>query len=493
MSLQSIVNVTITKESATVARTGFGTPLIAAYFSTDHFLDRARVYTDLDGIVADGFGPDHWVHRKATAIQAQNPKVDNFVVGRRANPIDRKVRLTPAVSPPPLTDFKVTVNDQTATYTTTATPTVAAITAGIFAAINALMPAAWTATTAYISGQRVKNNGNIYQATAPGTSAASGGPSGTRSAIVDGTVTWKFIGPTVTASDVGPGTSVLVDQDTAGPPFHIEVEKRQLWIMKDETADPGIVTDISAIRTDITGNDSWYAVVTDSHDEATIEALAANIETLRKLYVSTNADDELMTSSTIDLGSDLQASAFAQTSLMRHFDSSQSIDAAWVGALLPFDPGSATWKFKTLEGVTPEILTAAETAFLDGKNVNHYQNIGGVNMASEGVTSSGEFIDVTRTIHALTAAIEEDVFAVLAASLKVPFTDLGIAVIENALRGTLQRFVRQGALSTFLITVPREADVSPADKAARTLRDIFFTAELTGAVHKVIINGKLTV
>lgn len=162
MSLQSIVNVTITKESATVARTGFGTPLIAAYFSTDHFLDRARVYTDLDGIVADGFGPDHWVHRKATAIQAQNPKVDNFVVGRRANPIDRKVRLTPAVSPPPLTDFKVTVNDQTATFTTDSTPTVAEVTAGIFAAINALMPPAWTATTAYIPGQRVKNNGNIY-------------------------------------------------------------------------------------------------------------------------------------------------------------------------------------------------------------------------------------------------------------------------------------------------------------------------------------------
>lgn len=491
MSLQTIVDVTITKESATVARTGYGKPLIAAYFSTDHFLDRAREYEDLDGLGDDGFGEDHWVYKKAAAILSQNPKVDSFVVGRRALGVDRAVRLTPAASPPALTAFKVTLNDQVATFTTDASPTVAEVTAGITTALNGTIPSAWAGVTAYAVGDRVKNGGNVYKATTAGTSAASGGPTGTKSAITDGTVVWKFTGATATATDNT--THVTVAQDTAGSPFHIEVEKRQLWTVKDETTDPGIVADVTAIRTDLTGDDSWYAVVTDSHDEVEIKLLAAYIETLRKLYVAACSDDELQTSATTDLGSDLEAAGYAQTALIQHVDTSQCPDAAWIGARLPYDPGSETWKFTRLIGVDPVKLTAAETTFLEGKNVNHYQTVAGVNITSEGVTASGEYIDVTRTIHALTSAIEEDVYAVLVSNVKVAFTDAGIALIDNALRGVLQRFVTSGALASYTVDVPLESEVASADKAARALRTINFTAELAGAIHKVVIRGKLTV
>lgn len=53
-------------------------------------------------------------------------------------------------------------------------------------------PAAWQALTLYVLGQRVSNGGNIYQATAGGTSASSGGPAGTGGSISDGTVTWAY-------------------------------------------------------------------------------------------------------------------------------------------------------------------------------------------------------------------------------------------------------------------------------------------------------------
>lgn len=52
---------------------------------------------------------------------------------------------------------------------------------------------AWVALTAYVIGDIVTNSGNVYRATASGTSAASGGPSTTGSAIVDGSVTWEYI------------------------------------------------------------------------------------------------------------------------------------------------------------------------------------------------------------------------------------------------------------------------------------------------------------
>jgi hypothetical protein len=51
---------------------------------------------------------------------------------------------------------------------------------------------AWAATTAYVAGSYCKNGGNIYKCATGGTSAGSGGPSGTGSGISDGTVVWNY-------------------------------------------------------------------------------------------------------------------------------------------------------------------------------------------------------------------------------------------------------------------------------------------------------------
>jgi len=496
MALKDIVNVTITKETASVARAGFGTPCILAFFSATHFTERARSYDDLDGLVADGFGPEHFVHKAATAIFSQNPKVSELIVGRRTLAPDRKVRLTPVASPPANVLYRIKVNDANAEFTTDATPTVAEITAGLASAINALTPAAWVLSTPYVVGDRRTNGGNIYQATQAGTSAASGGPSGTRNDITDGTVKWKYVGPVVAATDIGPGTSILLDQGTAGAPFVCEVEKRQLLIQKDETLDPGIATDLSNVRTDLSGSDAWYALVTDAHSEAEINALASPIETLRKIFLASCADDEVLTTSTTDVGSDIKAASYARTALMYHEKTATFPEGALGGKLLPKDPGSETWKFKTLAAVTPSKLTSTEEGNVVGKNVNNYQTVAGVNMTAEGVTASGEFVDITRFIDALTADIEEHVFARLAALDKIPFTDSGIAIIENEIRGSLLRGIRVGGLTADpapTVTVPLAKDVDPLDKNARILRNVLFTAVLAGAIHKLEINGRLTV
>lgn len=58
-------------------------------------------------------------------------------------------------------------------------------------------PAAWAGNTAYLVGDRALNNGNIYVVTVAGTSALSGGPSGTAAgAILDGAaLTWNYSTP----------------------------------------------------------------------------------------------------------------------------------------------------------------------------------------------------------------------------------------------------------------------------------------------------------
>lgn len=52
---------------------------------------------------------------------------------------------------------------------------------------------AWIASTAYAVGDNVVNAGNQYRCTVAGTSASSGGPTGTGGSITDGGVTWTYV------------------------------------------------------------------------------------------------------------------------------------------------------------------------------------------------------------------------------------------------------------------------------------------------------------
>jgi lysophospholipase L1-like esterase len=52
---------------------------------------------------------------------------------------------------------------------------------------------AWKASTAYAVGQQVFNATSVYRCTVAGTSASSGGPTGSSSSITDGSVTWAYM------------------------------------------------------------------------------------------------------------------------------------------------------------------------------------------------------------------------------------------------------------------------------------------------------------
>ena len=52
----------------------------------------------------------------------------------------------------------------------------------------------WVAATAYVVGDKVKNNSNVYKCSTAGTSAGSGGPTaGSGTAIADNTAKWDFV------------------------------------------------------------------------------------------------------------------------------------------------------------------------------------------------------------------------------------------------------------------------------------------------------------
>jgi hypothetical protein len=189
---------------------------------------------------------------------------------------------------------------------------------------------------------------------------------------------------------------------------------------------------------------------------------------------------------------------YDNTAAIYHQNSDESTadefpDAALAGELGWRDPGSYTAKFKALSSVTACALTTTQRTNALAKNCNIYTSRGGVSMLEEGVVGSGEFIDVIVGIMWLESRMTERIYSRLVNLDKIPFTDSGVAIIEAEVRAQLDDAVAAGLLASWTVTVPEVADVSTADKTARTLPDIEFTGVLAGAVHKVEISGVITV
>lgn len=176
------------------------------------------------------------------------------------------------------------------------------------------------------------------------------------------------------------------------------------------------------------------------------------------------------------------------------------LDAAIVGRMAPTDPGSATWKFKTLNGVPASTYSNTDENTLLDANVNSYMLRMGVNMTNEGKETTGGFIDIQRAKDWLKARIEEEIFFLLYNSEKVSYDATGIAQVVGALKSVLKRAVRQKIIALddedngmWDVTVPTREQISKVDIANRLLPDIDFVATVAGAVHTVEVEGVLQV
>ena len=74
------------------------------------------------------------------------------------------------------------------------------------AVLDVTVQAPWAASTAVIVGQYVTNGGDSYVCTTAGTTASSGGPSGTGTGITDGTAVWSY---SAAGADYTLGNAVL--------------------------------------------------------------------------------------------------------------------------------------------------------------------------------------------------------------------------------------------------------------------------------------------
>jgi hypothetical protein len=456
MALSDVVNSKITRETQTISRQGYGVPMLVAYHTV--FLERAREYNGTGGLaamVADGFAASSSAYRMAASLLAQNPKVKKFKVGRRVGAATQKFRITPInveVGYVYSYTFESPAGVETVTYTNDASPTVAEAVTALATAIDAIA----------------------------GLAAVAGGSN----AYVDVTI------------------------DTAGDMWEItDCPDPADATLLCTTTNPAttIQTDLAAI---LAYDPDWYGLAIDSGGPAEITAAAVWAESNKKLFAYESGDTAIFSSvSTSDIAYTLQASSYAYTfGIARKNGAGGFGGCAMLGKVLTYTPGSYTLKFKTLSGFSSGELTASEKSAAKTKRINTLDYNARVWYVAEGVTASGEYVDVTHGTDALNSAIQERVFGMLLRRPKLAYTAEGIEAIrvevESALKGAQKtEFIApdivpstpsEAPIPAFVVEAPDIRDVDDNDKAARALADIQWQATLAGAIHTVSIAGRLT-
>ena len=431
------VTVTITKASARLTRTGFGTPMVLAVHN--EFSERARSYSNI-AAVAEDFASTDEAYRMANVLFSQQLSPPTVKIGRREVSAAQSQIVTVSVVADD-TDYTLIVNGQSFT-----------IDSGTGASAIAIAAALKVAFDAGFTGN-------------------------------------------VSFTDPADGTYVML-ATVAAEGFSIETDAGQS--IGDAANTNAIADELTAVRA---YDDDWYFLVTtkvgsQTNRDTDNAAASSAIEAMTKVFAYSDANSDALTGGTSNIFSTLSVASRERSLGKYAVEWYNYPECAIIGLQGPKDPGSANWKFQVVSSDAAQTLTDSQRTALDALYANYTESIGGNIITSSPMqTASGEWIDNVRLIDQTEVRIGEDVFALEVASQKIPQTNAGIQSVVNTVKGTLLYLAGNGGYdeSTIVVTGSDIGDVSATDKSNRLLEDIEFSVTTTGAWNKVAITGVVQV
>lgn len=516
MSLADIVNVTVTTQNPGLTLAGFGIPLIAGVNMA--WVERTRSYNSISAGTTD-FANTTPEWQAMNAIFSQRPAPPTVMVGRCALKPTQAFSVAIANVGAVGVVYNILLNNLSSGSAASASGTLATYT--VVAAV------AWAINTAYVKGQTVTNDtGKLYTCITSGTSAGSGGPTGTNADITDNTAHWMYAGASgtisndtivnglksavdalsitgLTAAYSGSALSrILTLTMTQGLWLGVEVQDVSagavggLMYLTETESDPGIATDLAAIAVE---SAQWYGLLLLFKSSAIIAAAAGWVESNGKLFIVATADTKVATdadSGATDIAHALKASSRARTGPMFHPRNFEFADCAEMGRFFPINPGGDNWRMKSLSGPTPVALTATQITNLNAKHCNYYYSLGASGgsvsvIGGNGTVSDNEYIDVIRFLDWYVATLQVALVNLELQNEKIPYTDAGIALIEAVIRAINKQGIAAGGIAANpapVVTAPLVADVPTADKQTRTLNNLNTTWTLAGAINKLNVN-----
>lgn len=235
----------------------------------------------------------------------------------------------------------------------------------------------------------------------------------------------------------------------------------------------------------------WYGLALAGAEEGDYEEAAKIIESTEKIFAFTAAE---------------MKNPVTEEKYMRTFGI-YSEDAyahvAWLSKCFSYDPGSETWAYKTLAGILPSEITSREMRLLEEENLNYYVPCAGRDITRDGKMIGGEWVDIIRFRDWLKNQMQIRIYELFVKHPKIPYTDAGIVLVQNQMEAVLAEGQKIGGIADteydendepiygYVVTVPKAASLSSAQRASRVLSGCQFRARLAGAIHVAELKGNL--
>ena len=255
----------------------------------------------------------------------------------------------------------------------------------------------------------------------------------------------------------------------------------------------------AALSALITTDDDFYAITIESREKADLALVGTWANSNKKFFFGGSDDITALDSRNVD----------REAYLIHDNADTDYPECAWVGREIPKQPGSNTWKWKTLSGQNASTFTSTELSTIRANNGQALQSQAGAIFTNEGKTTSGEYIDIIIGQDWVEDQLNIGLLGLFLRNDKVAMDDVGIAQIEGVVRDVLKRAgdnkIIAAAVSEadleksddklyiYQVTVPLRADISVADRAARTLTGVKFVYTTSGAIHHTTITGLIEV
>lgn len=516
---------------------------------TTPIVPQIRTYSDLAGMVADGFRPYNQAYRVAQAVFAQVSRPATLKVCGYNNALDLQDFLTAVEAADPAwywLDNSAAVNDQN--------PGVA--TSVMDAAEWCLSIAAGKHCLVFDSNRELEKSAyaNIFSQLKDANNSRS---SGWWHGGVNGLYSLTFSG------DLNDGNTVNItlDSETAAVPWvtsnnasltavaaAIEAFDciESAWVLDTGTAYNRVIVAVAAAQNQrvtstnfsvtaespattaptaswglagqtiallafsadfTTGNSFTYAinngtpetVLFDTDEATTMAAIAASIAAQSGIGLAvvsgtltrTIAVVTLAESARLDFTTATVSGAAVPSVTTPATVPDFMLSAAVLGECGSAEPGTKAFSNRALQLVSADYLSVSETANILGQNANFYAHYSQNKVATRiGTTASGLTLKNRVTIDAIDLRLQNAIFNAFQENPVVPYSDPGIQLAVNAMRGVFQQAQNAGAiLPGWTCAGPARASVSPSDVTAGILKNLTYTYTTSGEIQQAIVRG----
>ena len=177
-------------------------------------------------------------------------------------------------------------------------------------------------------------------------------------------------------------------------------------------------------------------------------------------------------------------------------DVAEPMDSAFIGAIAMLPVGSTNWKFKTLNGITPDTLTASEIDAINNAHAIGYETVFGKDQTTAGRALSGEYIDTLHGVIWVKTQMEASLEKLLQDNGKVPYEQRGINMILATGTQVLNQASERGIILNdengkpdFTITASGRDQQSAQDLSNRHYGGLNFTYHASSAIDSITVHG----